>query len=111
VSRRLEVPNVPDELFEALEAARGDVPRSRFVLRALEAYVSEGAVKGVPSPARPVAEEAAAPLDSPRWLQPPTPGEVRPQSGVGFVPNVPGVARASSLVKRDVKPIPKGKGK
>jgi hypothetical protein len=99
-ARRLEIPNVPDVLFERLEAARGDVPRSRFVLRALEAYLS-GAVKDDPSPALPssVAGQAAAPVSSrPTW----------PDVQRDLV-SIPGVARASSLVKRDVRPIPKGK--
>jgi hypothetical protein len=101
---------IDSALVDRVDAARGDVSRTRFVERALEAYVGEGAVKGIPSPARPVAEEAAAPRSSRGGPgSSPVPSDsVRRAQALG---EFPGVARASSLVKRGVVPIPKGKGK
>lgn len=42
---------LPDELVAKVDASRGDVPRSKFVQRALEAALSEGT--GAPAVASP----------------------------------------------------------
>ena len=105
--------SLPESLLLEVDRRRGDVSRSRFVLRALEAYVG-GAVKGVSSPAVvPVAEEAAAPEVIP-VAEATHSDVVLGGKTVQLTPEqlrAVGVVRASSLAKRDVRPIPKGKGK
>jgi metal-responsive CopG/Arc/MetJ family transcriptional regulator len=95
--------SLPKELLDRVDATRGDVPRSRFVMRAVEAYLGRGAVEDdVPSPSRSsVAEQAAAPVSS----------RVMARTSEKALSMVPGVVRGSSLAKSGVVPIPKGKGK
>jgi hypothetical protein len=93
--KRLDV-ELSDAEWERLESERGLVSRSAWVRARLfpptfSVTHSSGAAKGVPASA--AGSSGAAP-------------------SVSFSPaGIPGVVRGSDLAKRNVRPIPKGKGK
>jgi hypothetical protein len=97
VSRRVELV-LSDEEFARLERERGLVSRSAWIRSRLFGECGSGAASGVPSPARPVAAPSSSPV-------------LMARSSEKALSMVPGVVRGSSLAKREVRPIPKGKGK
>jgi hypothetical protein len=109
MANRVEV-TLSDEAWGRLESLRGHEPRASFVKRALMEALGRGAVEDdVPSPSRSsVAEQAAAPVSSleSRGLK-----NLHETITDPRLSPFPGVVRGSSLAKRDVRPIPKGKGK
>lgn len=76
-----------DELLAALDAARCDVPRNRWIVRLIEREMSK------------LADAEAAILTTPAEAE---------RSVVSAAENVRRVQRSSAQVKADVRPRPKG---
>jgi hypothetical protein len=111
--KRLDV-ELSDAEWARLESERGLVSRSAWVRARL--FPPAGSVEGVAGAVRGVALPAAASSSA----APPELAGLRNLHGTitdprhspaGDLSRIPGVVRGSSLVKRDVRPIPKGKGK
>jgi hypothetical protein len=94
-SSRLEL-RVEPELLARVDDARGDVSRTRFVERALESALKRRDAALEPYPFEAGRRAVREAVDR---------GAASVRVEAGSV--VPGVVRASSLVKRDVRPIPK----
>jgi hypothetical protein len=104
---RLEL-RIEKGLMDRVDAARGDVSRTRWVERALERALSVDALAKAGQAygsGREVEFHIPDHLDDPPSRRVPAddlPANLRPR-----MPRAPGVVRASSLVKQGVRPIPK----
>lgn len=98
MSQRFEM-RLSDELAGRIDKARGDVPRATWIKRAVESALGQVSPADTLGPAaRRVGGEGGPTARSSAPSRP-------------SAPSVPGLRRASSLVKRDVRPIPKREGK
>lgn len=100
-----------DELAGRIDRARGGLPRATWMKGALEkALEGSPSVAAIPAERAPggSAEARSVPA-SPRASEVSAPPMSRPKDSYRRDPaRVPGVVRASSLVKQGVRPIPKG---
>jgi hypothetical protein len=94
---------VSDVELERLDRERGLVSRSAWIRSRLFGERELGAVAVSPSPARSATAPELAQAVPGRDVDFSEPPALSPLQ-------VPGVVRGSSLVKRGVRPIPKGKG-
>jgi hypothetical protein len=102
-------PRISRELAERIDAVRGDVPFERWVRRALESALNDGAVHdGGRSVVRPV-DEPAASSRTPRVSSQPGPSEAEVADEIWGRGPVPRQAGFNIGPKPFAKPIPKGK--
>lgn len=110
VSRKRVDVRLPPELIARVHGARGTLTFTAFVERALESALSEAKVPAVPMRSGPGAVVSAETVRPVAPFRAPVSSVAARRLAEVSAPVVPGVVRASSLVKLDVKPIPK-KGK